>query len=297
VWSVRYLAPRTAASGTTAERWPPPTRAGCTLLLEGKVLGGGRSAPAIWTSIWVALAAWEAKEYVSLHVSSGCPVSSVVSSAGGTGTLQSGTGCICSWRSPWWSTVWESWSCQVKDAGSRASWDMLIPEGRRHTFLKILFPKCRVCRWTHARVLKHWLDLTVENLEEMARWDRVRGSCWGSFLTLAGISGGLLWCFPGAEGPIPLSLVLGPWACNSLRCSKVSFDVPVSGRGIWLVTFFTFPWTCPVKASGSFAVNYNSSRHVAECNKIQQKSLKLPRLTPLLQLLFCLWLLYKTRYD
>lgn len=104
----------------------------------------------------------------------------------------------------------------------------------------------------------------------------------------------------GTEKTIPLSLALGPRACHFLRSGSVSFQEPLSGKEgrlekkTWC--FFTFPWICPVKLSGSFAVNCNSSRHSVECDKIQQKSLKLPRLPPVLQLIFCPWLLYETRY-
>lgn len=162
---------------------------------------------------------------------------------------------------------------------------MLLPEGGRHSFLKTLLPKCHVSRWTLASMLQHWLDLTV-------RFGKWRGGVGlgvpvGAHSQHRQVS--LVGCYSaplGSEGPIPLLLALGPRARNSHRCSGVSFDVPLSGRGMWLVPFCKFLWTWPVKLSGSFAINCNSSRHVAECDKIQQKSLKLPRLPPLLQLIF-----------
>lgn len=157
------------------------------------------------------------------------------------------------------------------------------------SFLKILLPKCCICRWTHANMLKHWLDLTL-------RFPTAQGKQWGGvgFGVPVGahsrqgqVSLGSCYGAPlGAESPIPLLLAPGPRGHNSFWYSRVSFDVPLSGRALWLATFFTFPWTCPVKLSRSFAVNCTSSRHIAECDRIQQKSLKLPRLPPLLQLIF-----------
>lgn len=76
---------------------------------------------------------------------------------------------------------------------------------------------------------------TSHNSGETAKWSRAWGSCSGSFLTCAGIPSRLLLL---AEGPLSPSHALGPQNRNSLRCSRISFRVPVSGRRIWLVTFF-----------------------------------------------------------
>lgn len=183
--------------------WTPPTWESCTLLLEGKMLGAGRSAATIWTNVPVALAGWWHRKAAIQHC------------------------CICSWRGPWWSSSplsGGSQNCQMKDASSGGWCEVSLSESNIAS----------QCRWTHASMLKHRLDLTV-------RFPTAQGNCWcgvGFGVPVGAHSQhgqvAMMGCYGvplGAEKTIPLSLALGPQACNFLRSSTISFHVLLSGRG------------------------------------------------------------------
>lgn len=90
--------------------WPPPTCESCTLHLEGKMLGQAGLQP-------------QFEQMYQWHLQ-----------AADTGRLQISTGCICSWRSPWWS---------IFLGGARAArWRMPVVEDgvKRHFLEATLLP-------------------------------------------------------------------------------------------------------------------------------------------------------------
>lgn len=107
--------------------WPPPTCETCTLLLEDKMLGAGRSAATIWANVPVALAGWWHRQAANQHwVFVLLEKSWMVYPSGGRQ------------------------SCQMKDSSSGEWCEMSLSES----------DIASQCRWTHASMLKHRLDLT-----------------------------------------------------------------------------------------------------------------------------------------
>lgn len=172
-----------------------------TLFLEGRMLGAGRSAATIWTNVPVALAGWWHRQAANQHW---------------VYLLLEKSLMVCLSE--------ESQSCQVKDASSGGWCEVSLSE----------IDIASQCRWTHASVLKHRLDLTV-------RFPTAQGKCWcgvGFGIPVGAHSQhkqvALVSCYSaplGTEKTIPLSLGLGPRACNFLRSSSVSFSELLSGRG------------------------------------------------------------------
>lgn len=80
---------------------------------------------------------------------------------------------------------WGSQSCQMKDARSGGWCEVSVSESDRAS----------QCQHAQAPIRS---DCEISHSSgEMVMWIRIRGSCWGSFPTCTGSSGGLLRCSPG----------------------------------------------------------------------------------------------------
>lgn len=170
-----------------------------------------------------------------LHAFSGGLISALVSFANNIGRLQGATICICFWRSPWCppfgedrAAEWRMWvvedsvTCLFLKTEDTASW--------RHCF-----PNALSVHGPPISMFVHWLDLNV-------RFPTVQGKQWGG----AELRVPDVHCYlqqaaavptAGRAPCIPLTCT-APTSRNSFRFRETSYHIPVSGRKIWLITFF-----------------------------------------------------------